>query len=59
MTTLERPRTLGELKASGYQVLPVREEMRRNLIAKIRNNEPLFPGVFGYEETVIPHIVIP
>ncbi|MCK9520741.1 MAG: AAA family ATPase, partial [Dehalococcoidia bacterium] len=41
----------------GYQVLPVREEMRRNLIAKIRNNEPLFPGVFGYEETVIPHIV--
>ena len=57
MTTLERPRTLGELKASGYEVLPVREEMRRNLIRKIRNNEALFPGVFGYEETVIPQIV--
>jgi magnesium chelatase subunit I len=57
VTTLERPRTLGELKASGYQVLPVREEMRKNLITKIRNDEPLFPGVFGYDETVIPHIV--
>lgn len=57
MTTLERPRTLGELKASGYQVLPVREEMRKNLIAKIRYGGELFPGVFGYEDTVIPHIV--
>ncbi len=57
MTTLERPRTLGELKASGYKVMPVREEMRKNLITKIRSGEELFPGVFGYEETVIPHIV--
>ncbi|MEO9254264.1 MAG: magnesium chelatase [Tepidiformaceae bacterium] len=57
MTTLERPRTLGELRASGYKVLPVREEMRRNLITKIRAGDDLFPGVFGYEETVIPHIV--
>lgn len=57
MTTLERPRTVGELKASGYQVLPVREEMRKNLIAKIRAGEPLFPGIFGYEDTVVPHVV--
>jgi magnesium chelatase subunit I len=57
VTTLERPRTLGELKASGYQVLPVREEMRNNLIAKIRSGEELFPGVYGYDDTVIPHIV--
>ncbi|HEY4669860.1 MAG TPA: sigma 54-interacting transcriptional regulator, partial [Tepidiformaceae bacterium] len=57
MTTLERPRTVGELKASGYQVLPVREEMRKNLIQKIREGEDLFPGVFGYDETVIPHVV--
>jgi magnesium chelatase subunit I len=48
---------VGELKASGYQVLPVREEMRKNLIAKMRAGEELFPGIFGYEETVIPHIV--
>ncbi|MCZ2109877.1 MAG: AAA family ATPase [Dehalococcoidia bacterium] len=57
MTTLERPRTVGELRAAGYEVLPVREEMRKNLIAKIRGGEDLFPGVYGYEETVIPHIV--
>ncbi|HEY5477436.1 MAG TPA: hypothetical protein VIK11_12070 [Tepidiformaceae bacterium] len=57
MATLERPRTLGELKASGYKVLPVREEMRNNLIKKIRAGDDLFPGVFGYGETVIPHIV--
>ncbi len=57
MTTLERPRTVGELKASGYQVLPVREEMRKNLIAKIRSGEDIFPGIFGYEETVTPHVV--
>ena len=57
MTTLERPRTLGELKASGYKVLPVREEMRKNLIAKIRASEDIFPGVHGYDETVVPHVV--
>ncbi|MEX0783808.1 MAG: magnesium chelatase [Dehalococcoidia bacterium] len=57
MTTLERPRTVGELRASGYQVLPVREEMRKNLIGKIKAGDELFPGVFGYEETVIPHVV--
>ncbi len=57
MTTLERPRTVGELKASGYQVLPVREEMRKNLIAKLRSGDDIFPGIYGYEETVIPHIV--
>ncbi|HMO53253.1 MAG TPA: hypothetical protein PJ994_01995 [Tepidiformaceae bacterium] len=57
MTTLERPRTVGELRASGYEVLPVREEMRKNLISKIRSGDELFPGIYGYEETVIPHIV--
>ncbi len=57
MTTLERPRTLGELKDSGYRTLPVREEMRNNLIKKMRAGDDLFPGVYGYEETVIPHIV--
>jgi magnesium chelatase subunit I len=57
MTTSERPRTVGELRASGYKTLPVREELRKNLINKIRNGEDLFPGVFGYDETVIPHIV--
>ncbi len=50
-------KTVGELRASGYTVLPVKEEMRRNLIAKIRSREQLFPGIIGFETTVIPAIV--
>src|SRR5215204_2133305 len=50
-------KTLGELKASGYATRSVKDEMRANLIKKLRNNEKLFPGVLGYEETVIPQIV--
>ena len=57
MSTVERPRTVGELRESGYEPLPVREEMRRNLIAGIRSGANLFPGVYGYDETVIPHVV--
>ncbi|GMU39725.1 MAG: magnesium chelatase [Chloroflexota bacterium] len=52
----DRPSTLGALKASGTKVLPVREEMRKNLIAKIRAGETIFPGIVGYEETVIPQL---
>src|SRR3954468_7315967 len=52
----ERPRTLGELKASGYKRESVKDEMRRNLIATIRNGEPLFPEILGYEETVVPQV---
>ena len=52
----ERPRTLGELKASGYRMESVKDEMRRNLIAKVRAGEPLFPDILGYEETVVPQI---
>ncbi|MGD9891646.1 MAG: magnesium chelatase [Dehalococcoidia bacterium] len=55
-TSLERPRTVGELRASGYRVLPVKEEMRKNLIAKLRNGETLFDGIVGYEESVIPQL---
>jgi magnesium chelatase subunit I len=53
---MERPRTLGELKASGHRMESVKDEMRRNLIAKIRSGEPLFPDILGYEETVVPQI---
>src|SRR5436190_3364141 len=53
---MERPRTLGELKASGYQIVDVKTEMRRNLVRKLRANEPLFPGIVGYDDTVIPQV---
>ncbi len=52
----ERASTLGELRASGFKVLPVREEMRKNLIDGLREKRDLFPGILGYEETVIPQI---
>ena len=52
----ERPRTLGELKQSGYKSESVKDEMRRNLIAKIKDGTPLFPDILGYEETVVPQI---
>lgn len=52
----ERPRTLGELKAAGYRTETVKGEMRRNLVAKIRAGEPLFPDILGYEDTVVPQV---
>ncbi|HLL50885.1 MAG TPA: sigma 54-interacting transcriptional regulator, partial [Thermomicrobiales bacterium] len=48
--------TIGELRATGYTVQSVNEEMRRNLIRMIRRGEELFPGVVGYEDTVIPQV---
>ena len=56
MTFTTEPRTIGELRASHYGVLPVREEMRKNLIAKIRAEEIVFPGIIGFEQTVIPQL---
>ena len=52
----KRAATLGELRATGYEVLPVREEMRKNLIARLRNDDELFPGIVGFEQTVIPQL---
>ena len=51
-----RPATLGELKDSGHEILPVKVEMRRNLIGRLKRGEPLFPGIVGYEDTVIPQV---
>lgn len=51
------PRTIGELKENGYQILPVKEELERNLIRAMEAGEELFPGVQGYENTVLPQIV--
>jgi magnesium chelatase subunit I len=49
-------RTIGQLRASGYQMSSIREELRRNLIQKIRDGETPFPGIYGYEDTVLPQI---
>src|SRR5215813_3636844 len=54
---MDYPRTLLELKSSRYQSLSVKDELRLNLIKKLRAGEKLFPGIVGYEETVIPQLV--
>jgi magnesium chelatase subunit I len=54
---MDRPTTLGELKRSGYKVQSVKDEMRNNLIRKLNKKEELFPGIIGYDKTVIPAIV--
>src|SRR5260221_1245226 len=54
---MSRPRTLGELQRTGYRTRTVKDEMRANLIARLRRREPLFPGIVGYERTVEPQIV--
>ena len=53
---LTRISTLGELKASGYQPLSIKAELRKNLIHKIQQKSPIFEGIIGYEETVIPDL---
>ena len=53
---LNEVRTLGQLKKQGYAVRTVKDEMRRNLIRSLRNREEVFPGVIGYERSVIPQI---
>src|SRR5206468_8678174 len=51
---IHKIKTIGELKRSGYKPISVKEELRKNLICKIRSKENTFPGIIGYEESVIP-----
>src|ERR1700686_987823 len=49
-------RTLGELRTAGVEILPVRLEMRRNLVERLRARERILPGIIGYDESVLPEI---
>src|SRR5882724_753603 len=53
---MNRPATLGQLRASGFRSVSVKDEMRRNLIRKLKAGEPLFQGIVGYDETVLPQV---
>ncbi|MGX7689343.1 sigma 54-interacting transcriptional regulator [Flectobacillus roseus] len=55
-TQLLAIKTLGELKNAGYQAKSIKQELRDNLIQKIKNKEKVFDGIWGYEDTVIPDI---
>jgi magnesium chelatase subunit I len=51
-----RPATLGELLEAGYRSRSVKEELRANLIARLGDGRELFPGVVGYEDSVLPAV---
>ncbi|MGH9903557.1 MAG: magnesium chelatase, partial [Pyrinomonadaceae bacterium] len=53
---MTKARTIGELKRQNYRGVPVKDEMRANLLKKMRAGERLFPGIVGYDETVVPQI---
>jgi magnesium chelatase subunit I len=53
---MTQARTVGELRKSGYRPRSVKQELRDNLIARLQRGEPIFPGIVGYEESVIPQI---
>src|SRR5882757_1569217 len=51
------PATVGQLKETDYRPMSVKDELRKNLIRKLKAGEELFPGVLGYRDSVIPQIV--
>src|SRR4051812_14404671 len=53
---MNRPATLGQLRDSGFRSVSVKDEMRRNLIRKLQAGAPLFQGIVGYDETVLPQV---
>jgi len=53
---MSRPANLGQLRETGWESVPVKEEVRRNAIARISSGEALFPGLLGYDETVLPQL---
>jgi magnesium chelatase subunit I len=52
----QKPSTIGELRSTEYKVLSVKEEMRKNLISKLKRREQIFPSIIGYEDSVIPQL---
>ena len=53
---IQQIKTLGELNASGYQSKSIKEEIRANLLKRLKSHEPTFTGIVGYEDTVIPDV---
>ena len=56
MTSSPSPTTLGELRASGHEHRSVKSEIRDNLLARLAAGETAFPGILGYDETVLPEL---
>jgi magnesium chelatase subunit I len=56
-TDASRPTTVGELKNLGYRPRSVKDELRANLVRRLREGTELFPGIVGYDDTVVPQLV--
>jgi len=56
LAVMTRPATLGELRASGWESRPVKEEIRANAVKRLADGEPLVEGVVGYDDTVLPQL---
>lgn len=54
--TIQKPKTIKELRESNYKVLSIKDEMRNNLILHLKDKKELFPGIIGYDDTVMPQI---
>ncbi|MEE9212710.1 MAG: magnesium chelatase, partial [Phycisphaeraceae bacterium] len=57
MTTHPQPETLGQLRQTAYRFRTVKQELRDNLIHRLRQGERIFPGILGYDNTVLPQII--
>ena len=53
---MTKPGTVGELRASGYKSKSVKQELRDNLVTRLKAGASLFPGIVGYEDTVLPQV---
>ena len=56
MTQVDKIKTIKDLKDSGYKVRSVKEELRHNLLNRLEKNEEIFPGIIGYDETIVPEL---
>ena len=56
LAAMSRPSTLGDLRASGWQSRPVKEEVRANAVRALADDKPLVGGVIGYDDTVMPQL---
>ena len=53
---IDKIKNLGELKQSGYKSISIKDEMRKNMLASLKNNHNPFIGIYGYDETVLPEL---
>lgn len=57
MNKLLSIKTIGALRETGYEVLSVKDEIRKNMLAMLKDGKSVFSGIIGYENTVIPEII--